>query len=52
MFSRRQLAFDALGLAGIASITEGAREIYQPAGWIIAGLFVVAYAVMASRGRA
>lgn len=52
MFSRRQILFDAIGLAGIGAITEGAREIYQPAGWIVAGVFVVAFAVMASRGRA
>ncbi|MBP7704189.1 MAG: hypothetical protein KA105_02750 [Caulobacter sp.] len=37
---------DGAGLAGAALIAFGAGKIYEPAGFIVAGLFLVAFAVL------
>lgn len=40
---------DAAGLAGSALIAWGAWRIYEPAGLIVAGLFLLAAALLLSR---
>lgn len=41
---------DVLMLAGAASISAGAGMVYQPAGWMVAGVFALAGGVLLSRG--
>lgn len=40
---------DAIGLAGVAAITYGAWLIYQPAGFIVGGVLLIAGAILTSR---
>ncbi|MDR3512641.1 MAG: hypothetical protein P4L73_13480 [Caulobacteraceae bacterium] len=42
---------DLAGLGGAALIAYGAHEIYHPAGWIVAGLELVAGVLMLQVGR-
>lgn len=41
---------DALMLAGAASVSWGASLVYLPAGWIVAGLFLIVAGVLAVKG--
>lgn len=41
---------DAAGLAGAALIALGAAEVYRPAGWIVAGVALIAAAILSARG--
>jgi hypothetical protein len=45
------LVIDLVGLAGAALISFGAWRIYEPAGYIVAGVLLVAGVVLLSRGR-
>lgn len=45
-----ELVLDLVGLAGLVAIVNGARLIYPPAAWLVAGAVVVAWAVL--KGRA
>lgn len=40
---------DLSGVAGIASATAGAWQIYHPAGWITGGVFLIAIAWLLAR---
>lgn len=40
---------DALMLAGIGAIAYGARLIYMPAGWIVAGAFALGFGFLLAR---
>ncbi len=40
---------DAIGIAGIVSFSYGAWLIYQPAGFMVVGLFLMAIAVLLAR---
>lgn len=40
---------DALMVAGAAAISGGAWLIYQPAGWIVGGLFTLAAGVLVAK---
>lgn len=40
---------DAVGLAGAGMVAHGAAQIYAPAGWIVAGAFLLAGAWQAAR---
>lgn len=41
---------DVLMLTGAASVSWGARLVYEPAGWVVAGVFALAGGVLLSRG--
>lgn len=41
---------DAAGVAGVASIAYGAWLVYEPSGFIVAGILVLAAAVASARG--
>lgn len=41
---------DALMAAGAASVAAGAGMVYRPAGWIVAGIFALAFGWMVARG--
>lgn len=41
---------DVLMLAGAASVSWGARMVYEPAGWMVAGVFALAGGVLLARG--
>jgi hypothetical protein len=45
------LARDIFGLGAVASISYGAWLIYQPAGFIVGGLFVLAGVALVGMGR-
>lgn len=45
---KRQHVLDLCGLAGLASIVEGVREIYPPAALLVAGVSFLAFAIIAS----
>jgi hypothetical protein len=45
-----QTWLDLLGLVGFAALVEGARQVYAPAGWLVAGSGLLAFAVLASVG--
>ncbi len=49
----RALVFarDAAGLLAVASISYGAWRIYEPAGFIVGGLLVLAGVLALSRGQ-
>lgn len=49
MVARRQILVDLVGVGGLAALVWGAREVYEPAGWIVLGLGLLAFAVLASR---
>lgn len=40
---------DISGVAGVASATIGAWQVYRPAGWIVGGLFLLAGAWLLAR---
>lgn len=42
---------DAVGLAAVASISYGAWLVYEPAGFIVAGLIVLLGVIALSRGE-
>lgn len=42
---------DSIGLAGLVLLVHGVGLIYRPAGWIVAGVLLVAYAALSARGR-
>lgn len=42
VFDRRDIA-PACGLAGVAMLSWGAYQAYAPAGWIVAGLCLLAF---------
>jgi hypothetical protein len=44
-----ELVTDLVGIAGAGLIAYGASLIYPPAGWVIAGAFLIAAAVLLSR---
>jgi hypothetical protein len=41
-------AVQLVGLLGVAALVEGARRIYPPAAFLLAGLLFVAFAVLKS----
>lgn len=41
---------DALIVAGVLAISNGAREMYSPAGWIVLGAFALAGGVLLAKG--
>lgn len=41
---------DSLMLGGAAAVSYGAGLVYQPAGWVVAGLFALAGGVLLARG--
>lgn len=43
------LAVDLLGVAGAAAIAYGTTLVYMPAGWIVAGAFLVVGAIVLAR---
>lgn len=43
---------DAVGLLGLAAVVHGVALIYRPAGWIVAGVLLVAYAGLTARRSA
>lgn len=43
---------DVVGVAGVGLVAYGAWAIYPPAGFIVAGLFMVSVAAAAGRARA
>lgn len=43
---------DVIGLIGLAALVHGVTMIYRPAGWIIAGVLLVAYAGLTARRSA
>jgi hypothetical protein len=45
----RQTLIDVVGLAGLAAVAEGMRQIYPPAALIVIGAGLLIWAVMASR---
>lgn len=45
------LMLDATGLAGAGLISYGAWRVYEPAGFIVAGLLLLCGVALASRGR-
>jgi predicted hydrolase (HD superfamily) len=47
--NRAKIAIDITGLAGAAALVEGARQVYTPAAWIVAGLLALAFAVGLAR---
>lgn len=49
MATLRVLLRDLTGLAGLAAVSYGAWLIYEPAGFIVAGAFAAALAVLTAR---
>lgn len=47
----RALRRDGLGWLALGLISEGAREIYQPAGMIVAGVLILAGVFLHARGQ-
>lgn len=43
------LLVDLVGIAGVALITYGAWRIYEPAGFIVCGSFMVVFALLIGR---
>lgn len=41
---------DALMVSGAGGVSYGAARMYEPAGWIVAGLFLLAAGWLAARG--
>ena len=41
---------DALMVAGAGAVSAGAGMIYQPSGWIVAGVFALVAGYMSARG--
>lgn len=41
---------DALMLSGAGAVSAGAGMVYLPAGWIVAGLFALAFGYLVARG--
>ena len=44
-------ALDIIGIAGMVLIVYGCALIYKPAGFIIAGAFLIAAGFLAARGQ-
>jgi hypothetical protein len=42
----RALAVDVVGLAGAAAVINGVRLVHAPSAWIVAGVALVAWAVL------
>lgn len=40
---------DVVGLAGAAAVVTGSAMIYAPAGWIVGGVFALAYALLTAK---
>lgn len=40
---------DLIGFAGVSSISYGAWRVYEPAGFIVAGLLLMAFAMLVGR---
>lgn len=45
--SKRQLAVDLVGLAGCASLVEGARRVHPAAAFLVAGALLLSFAILA-----
>ena len=48
----KKAAVDIIGLVGGAGVIEGVRQVYQPAGWIVGGVFALAFAWFWARAEA
>lgn len=46
----KNIFIDALGFSGVATVSYGLHQIYQPAAWIFAGGAMLALAVLTARG--
>lgn len=42
-------ARDLVGLAGLVMITHGCAQVYVPAGWIVGGVLLSAFAFVTAR---
>lgn len=45
---KRQHAIDLIGLLGFALVVEGARRVYPPAAFLVAGGALLAFAFLAT----
>lgn len=43
------LLVDAIGIVGATAIVIGARQVYEPAGFIVAGTFMLNFAFLMAR---
>lgn len=50
--SRTDLLTLCVGLAGAGAVTYGVGQCFAPAGWVVGGLFGLAWSYLTARGAA